>query len=299
MEKIRNEEIEGIDLTAWRVALNGAEPVAPKVLRRFQERFAPYGFRPQALTPVYGLSEASLAVTFAPLGEHFRSEKFDREELARHSAVPKPSGCEIVSVGCPLPGFEVRIDDGRVMVRGPSLMEGYLGMPEKTHEVLRDGWLDTGDLGFLYDGELFLTGRAKEVIILRGRNWLPSEIEQQIDGVDAVRRGCVVAIGHLPEGGDGERLLLFVERARDAAVSDEEIAAACRAAVLGGLRLDIDEVSVLAPGTLPRTSSGKLRRGETLRRYLAEELAPPDQVSTWYLGKALLRSYMARRKADA
>ena len=305
VEKVRDDELEGVDLSHWRVALNGAEPVAPSVLRAFQERFARWGFRPEALTPVYGLSEATLAVTFSSLFEPFRATRFDRQQLAEGQAVAEDDGVELVSVGRPLPGTEIRVqgDDhesldpgwvGEVWVRGPSLMTGYLGCPEATAKTLRDGWLATGDLGFVHDGELFLTSRAKDVVILRGRNHAPAEIEQAVDGVEGIRTGCVVAVSHLPEGGSGEELLLFVEtrQGTDAETLDA-LPAACREAVLAATQLKTDRVVVLDPGTLPRTSSGKLRRGEALRRFLAGELAPPDRVTPLHLAKVMVRSAVA------
>ena len=305
VEKVRDEELEGVDLGAWRVALNGAEPVAPAVLRAFQERFARWGFRPEALTPVYGLSEATLAVTFSDLARTFDSQRFDRQLLAGGEAVPRDEGVELVAVGRPLPGTEIRLEDpagrqlaegriGEVMVRGPSLMEGYLGRPEATAATLRDGWLATGDLGFLHGGELFLTSRAKDVVILNGRNYSPVEIELAVDRLPGVRTGCVVAVSHLPEGATGERLLVFVEHGREATA--EELAGlegACRDAVLAATNLRPEAIQILAPGSLPRTSSGKLRRAETLRRHLAGELDPPDRVTPLLLARAMVRSAVA------
>ncbi|MCG8456769.1 MAG: AMP-binding protein, partial [Holophagales bacterium] len=215
VEKIRDQELEGVDLSSWRVALNGAEPVSPEVLRAFQARFAPWGFRPEALTPVYGLSEATLAVTFSELGLPFRGRRFDREALTRGEAVPSPDGREIISVGKPVPDTEIEIRPqgpaptlgaspiGRVWVRGPSLMEGYLDRPEATAEALVDGWLDTGDLGFVHEGELFLVGRAKDIVLVHGRNHSPEEIEHALDGLGGLRTGCAVALSYLPEGAAG------------------------------------------------------------------------------------------------
>jgi len=307
--RVSDKEMEGADLSGWRTALNGAEPVAPSVLRAFRDRFARWGFRPEALTPVYGLSEAALAVTFSDLGRPFRGRRFDREALAKdRAALETPDGREIVSVGRPVPGFRLRIVDeaerdlpeghvGRVWAQGPSLMDGYLGDPEATAQALRGGWLDTGDLGFLQDGELYLTGRAKDVIILRGRNYAPDEIERAVEGVPGVRSGCVVAASWLPEDAPGESLALFVESSREATASErEELPEACREAVLGATTLSPDRVVVLAPGTLPRTSSGKLRRGETLRLYLAGELAPPAPVTPLRLAGAMARSSLAYAK---
>jgi len=306
LTRVSDADMEGADLSNWRIALNGAEAVSPSVLRAFSERFARWGFRPEAMTPVYGLSEAALAVTFSDLSRPFRSVRFEREGLAREGlALEVEDGREIVSVGRPLPGFglEIRSDDGRVLppgrvgrvwIQGPSLMEGYLDAPEATARALQDGWLDTGDLGFLRGGELFLTGRAKDVIILRGRNYAPEEIERSLEGVPGVRTGCAVAASWLPEDADGERLVLFVEEARNATPRQlEALPEACREAVLGAIGLAVDEVVVLEPGTLPRTSSGKLRRQEALRLWLADELLPPEPVTPLRIAGAMARSGLA------
>ncbi|HEX6200339.1 MAG TPA: AMP-binding protein, partial [Thermoanaerobaculia bacterium] len=262
------------------------------------QRFARAGFRREALTPVYGLGEATLAVTFTPAGRGPRIRD------------------GVVSVGRPLPGFEVEIRNGdgregeadgtgrvgRVWVRGPSLMEGYLGRPRATARALRDGWLDTGDLGFLRDGELFLTGRAKDLVILRGRNYGPEEIEAAAAAVPGARPGCAVAASVMVEGGNGsgdrEELVVFVEAGRETA--DElrrRLPRAVREAVVGTLGLPPDRVEVLAPGTLPRTSSGKLRRGETVRRWLAGKLDPPAAVTPWRLARAVAASALAFARA--
>jgi acyl-CoA synthetase (AMP-forming)/AMP-acid ligase II len=300
LTRVSDADLEGVDLSGWQTALNGAESISPAVMRAFCERFAVWGFRPEAMTPVYGLSEAALAVTFSDLGRPYRVTRFDREELARKGrARVSVEGREIVSVGRPVPGFRLRIVDpdgcdlrdlpagtvGRIWIQGPSLMDGYLGDPEATAHALRDGWLDTGDLGFLHAGELYLAGRAKDAVILRGRNHAPEEIERAVDEVPGLRTASAVAVSWLPEDAPGEELALFVEASREAV--PEELAAlpdACREAVLGATGLAVDRLEVLAPGTLPRTSSGKLRRGETLRLYLAGELAPLEPAASLLSG---------------
>jgi acyl-CoA synthetase (AMP-forming)/AMP-acid ligase II len=304
--RISDVEMEGVDLSAWRAALNGAEPVVPSVMRAFSDRFARWGLRPEALTPVYGLSEAALAVTFSDLGRPFLGRRFDREALARDRAAREaPDGREIISVGRPVPGFRLRIVDetgrdlpegrvGRIWARGPSLMDGYLTDPASTARALRDGWLDTGDLGFLHEGELYLTGRAKEVIILRGRNYAPEEIERAVEELPGVRAGCAAAVSWLPEDVPGELLALLVEVSREVSPSEvEALPDACRAAVLRATGLSLDRVVALAPGTLPRTSSGKLRRTEALRLHLAGELASPEPATPVGLAGALARSSQA------
>lgn len=316
-DKIRDEELDGVDLSTWRVALNGAEPVAPDAMRRFVGRFSRWGLRPEALTPVYGLSEAALAVTFSRIERPFTTRRFSREALsAAGRAEIEPEGIELASVGRPLPGFEVEIRRpgtspaaetldagrvGRIHVKGPSLMEGYLGLPGATAEVLSEGWLDTGDLGFLLDGELFLTGRAKDVLIVRGRNHAPDEIERPAGELADVRSGCVAAVAYLPVGRETEEILLFAERDRQSSMGGEALAELCRRRVLAHSGIAVRRVVVLEPGTLPRTSSGKIRRRETLRRYLADELVPPDPVNTLGMTLALgrsIRSFSRARKAE-
>jgi acyl-CoA synthetase (AMP-forming)/AMP-acid ligase II len=295
VDRIRDEELDGVDLSRWVAALNGAEPIRPDTLRRFTARFAPHGLRPEALTPVYGLSEAALAVTFAPIEAPWTAARVCAAALAEgRAADPAPGApaAELVHLGPALPGFgvEVRGPDGplpedtvgRVFVRGPSLMSGYLGRAAQPFDP--DGWLDTGDLGFLRGGGLHLCGRAKDLIVLRGQNHHPHELERAVDAVAGVRTGCAVAVGEVGE--HGERVLVFVEvRERH-----EGQAEACRAAVCAATGVDPDLVVLLEPGTIPRTSSGKLRRGETLRQHQRGALVPPAQVGPWMLAGAMARS---------
>ena len=282
--RVRDEDLRGVDLSSWRFALNGAEPVAPAVLRRFAERFAPWGFDARAFMPVYGLSEASLAVTFTPPGRGARTRPLEPRELP--------------SVGAPLPGMEVKIGDdlpdgtvGPVRVRGPSLMAGYFGNEPATREALRGGWLETGDLGFTSFGELFICGREKDLIILRGKNHAPQEFEEALDGLEGVRPGCTAAVGCVTES--GEELVLLVERTTDDPALGEKI----RARLLERTGIRPDQVHLLAPGTLPRTSSGKLRRAEALRLHLQGSLRAPRKVTFLGLVGEAARSMAARLRA--
>ena len=281
-DRIRDRELVGVDLSHWRIALNGAEPISPRVMRRFSERFVPWGFRPEALTPVYGLAEATLAVTFSDLERPFNSRRFDRGCLATGRRVREsPQGVELSSVGRSVSIAEVEIRDatrralepgtvGRIWVRGPSLMSGYYRQPRATREVLIDGWLDTGDRGFLHEGELYVSGRDKEVIIVRGSNHSPSELEDAAVRVDGVAVGGAAAVAHRPDGSEREEVLLFVERTQGPASRIEDD---CRREVLAGTGLEVDRIIVLPGSRLPRTSSGKVRRAATLRRYLEGTLA--------------------------
>ncbi|HEY6005512.1 MAG TPA: AMP-binding protein, partial [Anaeromyxobacter sp.] len=186
-DRVKDEELEGLSLASWRFALDGAEQVSGEAMRRFAARFQRFGFDPAALVPVYGLSEAALAVTFGRRGRPLQGRRVDPVVLAR-DRIAVPGEREIASVGTPVPGVEVEVRDeqghplpegrlGRIHVRGPSLMREYLGDPAATAQALRGGWLDTADLGFVRDGELYVHGRAKDVVVVRGANHAPEEFE--------------------------------------------------------------------------------------------------------------------------
>jgi acyl-CoA synthetase (AMP-forming)/AMP-acid ligase II len=212
----------------------------------------------------------------------------------------------IVSVGTPVPGTDVEVRDqdgrvlgerrvGRILVRGPSVMIGYFGQPEATARALAGGWLDTGDLGFVAGGELHVCGREKNVIVIRGADHLPQEFEECLAGVGAVRTGCAVALGFVPEGEDGEQLLVLAERAKGNGQADDETPTVdrIRRAILTHTGIRPHTVRLLAPGTIPRTSSGKLRRNEALRRFLAGELGPPARVGRLQILLEVIRSALA------
>lgn len=303
VKRIRDEELQGVDLSRWSLALNGAEPVAPAVLRRFIDRFQRFGFRPEALTPVYGLSEASLAVTFSDARSRFRTTRVDSEVLGREGIV-RTGSREVASVGRPVAGVEISVRDeqftelpddrvGRVHVRGASVMSGYFARPDLTNAAVREGWLDTGDLGFIADGELHICGRAKEVVVLRGANHAPQEFEEAVDGLEGVRAGCVVAFGFVAEETGNEELALLVECDGHPTGLEEQVRA--RVAEATGIRPHT--VVLLDPGTLPRTSSGKLRRHEAAFTFEQGTLAPPDRVTPWRLASELVKGELGHLRA--
>ncbi len=306
--RVRDSDLEGLDLSPWRIALDGAEPVTAPPLRRFGARLERFGFDAGALMPVYGLSEAALAVTFTPPGRPLRTALVDPAQLSSRGQVARGTA-EAVSVGVPVPGVEVEVrgrrgeplpEDrlGRIHVCGPSVMEGYFGDPEASARVLRGGWLDTGDLGFVHQGELYVYGRAKDVVIVRGANHAPEEFEGCLDGIEGLRAGCAVAVGLVAAGAEEEGLVVLAERARGrSAAGDAALAERIERAVLERTGVRPREVHVLAPGTLPRTSSGKLRRSEALRRHLAGRLYPPDRTGALSLLARVARSTLAYARA--
>ncbi len=269
------------NLSCWLLALDGAEAVTPETLERFYQRFRGCGLRREALTPVYGLAEASLAVTFSDPRSPFVWRSFERaalvEEARARTAPDGPDGLPLTSCGSPLPGVELRIADedgnsleeakiGRVLIQGPSVAKGYLDR-EEGEDLVHDGFLDTGDRGFLLGGELYLCGRTKDLIILRGRNYAPEHIEQAVEGVPGTRPGGSAAVGILTREGEG--LAILVERGPEP--TEAELVPALRARVAERCGVVPDRLVLLDPGALPRTSSGKIRRREAARLFAGEQ----------------------------
>lgn len=304
-KRVRDDDLSGVDLSSWRLAVCGAESVALDALESFAGRFAAFGFDRRALRPVYGLAEATLAVTFTPPDRDIRAVHVDPARLAATGhAVDGPRA--IVSVGSPVPGNEVEVRGvdgrpvpertvGRIFTRGPSIMAGYFGQPEATARTIVDGWLDTGDLGFVEDGELYVDGREKDLIIIRGSNHVAQEFEECLEDLDGVRKGCAVALGFVPEEGRGEQLLVLAERPRTVGSNrnDARVGEVIGRVILNRTGIKPHTVRLLAPGTLPRTSSGKLRRAEALRQFLAGELMPPRKVGRVRLLLEVVRSSLA------
>lgn len=276
VRRVPRERRAGLDLSTLRWALNGAEQVMPATLSHFVRAYAPHGLRREALRPVYGLAEATLAVTFGPPGGP-RVDWIDRARLAAEGrAVPasesSPAAQGFVSVGTPIPGIDLRLvrrrgrqpaaerEVGEVLVAGESLMDGYFNNPQATAEVREDGWLRTGDLGYLAGGELFITGRSKELVIKFGRNHFPQEFEAVCFDVPGLRAGRAVAFGLPNEGTGTEDLVLVAEVQRGRSTRDPELRAALERSVAEATQVKPDRVELLPAGTLPKTTSGKLQR---------------------------------------
>ena len=308
--RIPDAELAGLDLRAVRRLLNGAEAVHPETLERFTARLAPYGLDPQALCPCYGLAECSVGLTVTPAAGGPRLDRIDRRALQQAGqATPAPDGAgdalRIVSCGRPLPGHEVRVVDesgrpvaerreGRVEFRGPSATAGYYRNPEATRALIgAGGWLATGDLGYLAGGELFLTGRRKDIIIKGGRNLHPHEAEEVAGGVAGVRAGCVAAFGVTDRQRGTERFVVIAETRLTAARERERLAADVTSRIAAALGVPPDRVLIRAPGAVLKTSSGKIRRADTRAAYLSGRLADrrPALVAQWL--RVLLRAALA------
>jgi 1-acyl-sn-glycerol-3-phosphate acyltransferase len=290
VRRIPDEALTGLDLSCWRCATNGSEPVSEGTLDRFAERFARYGFRREALMPVYGLAESSVALCFPPVGrgpviDHVARVPFVREGRAEPARAGDRTAIGFASVGTVIPDHELRVVDerhvevadrtvGRVEFRGPSCTRGYYRNPEaNARTFLPGGWLDSGDLAYRANGELFVTGRVKDIIIKGGRNLVPQEIEEAAGAVAGVRRGRVVAIGVMDERSGTEQLVVLTESPLQARAERERIEADVIAAVAEAIGMPPDVVAVLPPGTIPKTPSGKLRRGATRELFESGKLA--------------------------
>ena len=295
VRKVPEAALEGLDLSSWRCALNGAEPVNPDTLERFARRFAPCGLRREALLPVYGLAENSVALCFPPVGRGPKVDRVAREPF-RSEGRAEPAGAEgpalrFVSVGSALPGHEVRLLDeggvevpertvGRLVFRGPSMTSGYYRQPEATAAMTVDGgWLDSGDLAYRADGEVYIAGRKKDLIIKAGRNLVPQEIEDAAATVDGIRKGCVVAIGVDHPTLGTESLVVVAETRETDRAARERLAAAVTERVASAVEVPPDDVCLVGPGAVPKTSSGKIRRAATRDLYLEGALGRPAGIS--------------------
>jgi 1-acyl-sn-glycerol-3-phosphate acyltransferase len=312
VRRIDDREIEGLDLASWRLAFNGSEPVSPDTIERFTRRFARYGFRADAMCPVYGLAESSVALTVPPMGRGPRVDRIVRDAFqSRREAVPAPKDdskpLRFVACGRPLAGHEVRIVDaagrplperleGRIEFRGPSVTAGYFRRPDATRAVMHDGWMDSGDLGYVADGELFVTGRQKDMIIKAGRNLYPQEVEEVVGNITGVRKGCVAAFG-VPDPEAGTERLVVVAETREPAARHEGLRGAIVDQVVTTLGVPPDVVAMVPPRSVLKTSSGKLRRSATRDAYLAGTLARGRRPARWQVARLLLAAGLAFLRA--
>ena len=314
--KVSDEEIRGLDLSSWRLAMNGSEAVSVETIERFSRRFAAHGLKPEAICPVYGLAEASVALTIPGLNapprvDTVRREEFERTRRAQPTDDGGPAPLRIVGCGRPLRGHEVRIVDdggraqgerveGRIEFRGPSVTSGYFRNPAATRDALHDGWMDSGDLGYVADGDLFVTGRRKDLIKKAGRNLYPQEVEEIVGRVSGIRQGCVAAFG-IPDARIGTERLVVVAESRGALETERSrLQNAVQDGVVAALGVPADAIVIAPPGTVLKTSSGKIRRGATREAYLCGALGRPRgsfSAQWWRLLRGSLKTRLGRTAA--
>jgi fatty-acyl-CoA synthase len=278
---------ETLDLSRLRIALNGAEPVDPASVRAFIEAGERHGMRPGAVFPAFGMAEVAIAGCFPVPMEGLRTDVVHKEVLeAEHRAVPvapdDPSARELVVLGRPVPGLEFRVCDttdgrplgdrevGELQIRGTSVTPGYYQRPDANAELFDGQWLRTGDLAYLVGGRMVMCGRIKDVIIVGGRNVYPQDIERAVGTLDGIRAGNVIAFGHAGRQGKEHVVVVAESRAEDL----DALRHAVQERVVEAVGVPCKDVVLVRPGTLPKTSSGKLQRGLCRQQYEAGQLEP-------------------------
>jgi hypothetical protein len=301
LRKIDERDIDGLDLSSLRLLFNGAEPVSPDTIRRFTARFARYGLRPAAVAPVYGLAESSVGLAFPPPGRGPIIDRIQRDALMRDArAVPAsaddPAALEFVACGQPLAGHQIRIvdatghelgerEEGRLEFKGPSCTSGYFRNAEETRRLFQDGWLDSGDRAYAVGGEIYLTGRVKDIIIRAGRNIYPHELEEAVGNIPDIRKGCVAVFGSTDPASGTERLVVLAETRATDANTLERLRADVSAVAADLIGTPPEEV-VLAPlHSVLKTSSGKIRRAASRELYERGAIGVRPRALWWQVAR--------------
>jgi len=304
LKQIEDADLVGLDLSSLRYVANGAEPVSIPTLRRFTGRFSRYGFRREAMAPVYGLAECAVALALPPPGRGPVIDRVDREALSRRGTAEPAraddiNAIEITACGPPLPGHEIRIVDdagreveerreGRLEFRGPSATTGYFRNETKTRELFDHGWLDSGDRAYLAKGDVFITGRIKDIIIRAGQHVYPNELEEAIGDIGGIIKGAVAAFGVTDAVSGTERIVVLAETLEADPTKRESSKARARDVVTTIVGWPPDDIVLVDPGTVPKTSSGKIRRAAAKEHYLAQQLNLPRRALRWQIARLWL-----------
>jgi 1-acyl-sn-glycerol-3-phosphate acyltransferase len=298
MKAADSDRLAGLNLGSMRMAANGAEPVSPQTVRRFVECMRPYGFRPEAMAPVYGLAENGVGLAFPRPGTLPFIDRIDRVALEREGrAVPvapdADSALEFVSCGEPLPRHEIRIvgasgelgdrEEGLLEFRGPSATSGYLNSPEKNRELFDGSWLSSGDLAYIADGRVFVTGRTKDIVIRAGQHIYPQEVEEVVGAIPGIRKGCVAAFGSADPQAGTERLIVLAETREKEPDRLDQLRRTVADAVGDLLDAPPEEVVLVPPHSVPKTSSGKIRRASARRLFEEDRLKDRPAAVRWQL----------------
>ncbi len=313
LKRLNDEDIEGLDLSSWRLAFNGAEPVSPESIEKFTRRFHAVGFKEESMMPVYGLAESSVGLAFPPLHrkpviDRIKRDEFSQTGQAEPATQADKNVLRFVACGYPLSGHQIRIvnidgkelperHEGYVQFRGPSVTSGYYRNPEETKKLFIGDWLDSGDLGYIADADIFITGRNKDVIIRAGRNVYPHELEEVVGNIEGIRNGCVAAFPAKDQRSATERLVVLAEtRETDSAIQQElkNHISTLSSDLIG---LPPDEIILAPPHTVLKTSSGKVRRSACRELYEQNLLGQAPKAFWLQITRTALRSMIpiARR----
>ncbi len=299
LNKVPDTDIEGLDLSSLRMVADGAEPVSVQTLRRFVDRFGRYGFPATALAPVYGLAECAVGLAFPPPGRTPVIDRIDRDQLSLHGrAEPAkstdPNPLDIVACGQPLPGHEIRIvneagyelgerEEGRLEFRGPSTTRGYFRNESKTRELIHNGWLDSADRAYVAGGDVYITGRIKDIIIRAGRHLYPQEIEEAVAGIPGIHKGGVAVFGVADRASGTERIVVLAETRETDPAKRATLQARAQEVTTDIAGTPPDEIVLAPPSTVPKTSSGKIRRSAAKELYESGHIGPTRRPLWWQL----------------
>lgn len=312
LHRLEDSDLEGIDLSTWRAAFNGAETVSPETVIQFPQRFRPYGFRADAMMPVYGLAENSVGLAFPPLGQGVRIDDIQRQAfMLNGKAIPAEksdtNALRFVACGQSLSGHEIRIADlqgnelpdrqeGRLQFRGPSATSGYLRNHAATEKLFDGDWLDTGDLAYLSEGNLYVTGRTKDIIIRAGRNLYPHELEEAVGDIPEIRKGRVAVFGASDTKTGTERLIVLAETRKKDKAALEQLRKRVNEISMELIGGPADDVVLARPNTVLKTSSGKVRRS-ACRELYEQGFIGKMQIPVWrQISRLLITSVMPQAR---
>ncbi len=311
--RLEDEAIEGLDLSSWRLAFNGAEPVSPDSIERFNRRFLSLGFKPEAIQPVYGLAESSVGLAFPPLHrnpvlDRIKRDAFNQTGQAIPTEQAEKYALRFVACGHALSGHQIRIVDidgkelserqqGCLQFRGPSVTSGYYRNPEATKALFIGDWLDSGDLAYIADGDIFITGRNKDVIIRAGRNVYPPEVEEAVGNIEGIRKGCVVAFAAKDQHYSTERLVVLAETRITDLVIKQALINQISEISSDLIGLPPDDIILAPPHTILKTSSGKVRRSACRELYEQNLIGQAPRSFKLQITRVVLQSILpiARR----
>ena len=306
LRRLSDEDLAGLDLSSWRAAFNGAEPVSPETLNNFSQRFKTWGFTNKAMMPVYGLAESSVGLAFPPLDRGPVIDRIERSTFMQTGSAnaardEDEHALRFISSGSPLAGHQIRVVDhaghelperqeGRLEFRGPSSTSGYYRDAEKTRSLFDGDWLDTGDLAYIANGELFVTGRIKDIIIRAGRNIYPHELEDAVGNIQSIRTGRVAAFGSEDKHSKTERLIIIAETRSTDNKQLEKLHKEINTLAVDLIGSPPDEVVLAPPGSALKTSSGKIRRAACRELFESGEIGKNQPGVYWQITRITVAS---------
>jgi 1-acyl-sn-glycerol-3-phosphate acyltransferase len=315
MQKIDDSQLEGLDLSSLRVVVDGAEPVSASTIGRFTARFAAYGLRAETIAPSYGLAENAVGLTCSPPGRGALVDRIQRDAFTklRRADLASPSdeqAIEFVACGQPIPDHQVRIVDssghempermeGRLQFCGPSATRGYFDNAAQTAKLFDGQWLESGDLAYIAEGDVYITGRSKDLIIRAGRNIYPQEIEEAIGDIPGVRKNCVAVFGTVDRASGTERIIVIAESEHLDDAAQAALKKKISDVATGLIETPPDDIFVGAADTVPKTASGKIRRTSARELYETGRLGAEDQPLWLQLAHLALAGYRARMRRAA